>query len=235
MIQAISSSGAASITLESPIDITVSNSASKNPTFTLEANRNITINQNITAESSGKGLNIMLSADTDGDNIGAVIMNADVTTNGGQFKSATGGNVTHTYGTSDADKKNYGTYNGVKVGGGPNHDGFTVGTYFGGKDTAKQADNHFIKTNGGAITLNGEVAIGLNGGTLTLDTGGRDLTVTGLINSGNSYKAYIYGTDDWKANCQAKCNTFEKQTSYGVLQPRHFLGRRFNSWYFRWM
>ena len=210
MIQAISSSGAASITLESPIDITVSNSASKNPTFTLEANRNITINQNITAESSGKGLNIMLSADTDGDNIGAVIMNADVTTNGGWFKSATGGNVTHTYGTSDADKKNYGTYNGVKVGGGPNHDGFTVGTYFGGKDTAKQADNHFIKTNGGAITLNGEVAIGLNGGTLTLDTGGRYLTVTGLINSGNSYKAYIYGTDDWKANCQAKCNTFEK-------------------------
>ena len=210
MIQAISSSGAASITLESPIDITVSNSASKNPTFTLEANRNITINQNITAESSGKGLNIMLSADTDGDNIGAVIMNADVTTNGGWFKSATGGNVTHTYGTSDADKKNYGTYNGVKVGGGPNHDGFTVGTYFGGKDTAKQADNHFIKTNGGAITLNGEVAIGLNGGTLTLDTGGGDLTVTGLINSGNSYKAYIYGTDDWKANCQAKCNTFEK-------------------------
>ncbi|MFW5566864.1 MAG: hypothetical protein ACOCN7_08865, partial [Prevotella sp.] len=166
--------------------------------------------QNITAESSGKGLNIMLSADTDGDNIGAVIMNADVTTNGGWFKSATGGNVTHTYGTSDADKKNYGTYNGVKVGGGPNHDGFTVGTYFGGKDTAKQADNHFIKTNGGAITLNGEVAIGLNGGTLTLDTGGRDLTVTGLIKSGNSYKAYIYGTDDWKANCQAKCNTFEK-------------------------
>lgn len=198
MIQAISSSGAASITLESPIDITISNSASKNPTFTLEANRNITINQNITAESSGKGLNIMLNADTDGDNIGAVIMNADVTTNGGWFKSATGGNVTHTYGTSDADKKNYGTYNGVTVDGGPNHGGSTVGTYFGGKDTAKQAENRFIKTNGGAITLNGEVAIGLNGGTLNLETNGGALTVTGIVNSGNSYDYYYDAdTDTW--------------------------------------
>lgn len=199
MIQAISSSGAASITLESPIDIKISKSASKNPTFTLEANRNITINQNITAESSGKGLNIMLNADTDGDNIGAVIMNADVTTNGGWFKSATGGNVTHTYGTSDVDKKNYGTYNGVKVGGGPNHDESTVGTYFGGKDTAKQAENRFIKTNGGAITLNGEVAIGLNGGTLNLETNGGALTVTGIVNSGNSYDYYYYDadTDTW--------------------------------------
>lgn len=223
MIQAISSSGAASITLESPIDITVSSSASKNPTFTLEANRNITINQNITAESSGKGLNIMLNADTDGDNIGAVIMNADVTTNGGWFKSATGGNVTHTYGTSDADKKNYGTYNGVKVDGGPNHDGSTVGTYFGGKDTAKQAENRFIKTNGGAITLNGEVAISLNGGTLTLDTGGGDLTVTGLINSGNSYKAYIYGTDDWNNNEMIK-NMVKQYLEDGTVPAYHYIG-----------
>lgn len=223
MIQAISSSGAASITLESPIDIKISKSASKNPTFTLEANRNITINQNITAESSGKGLNIMLNADTDGDYIGAVIMNADVTTNGGWFKSATGGNVTHTYGTSDADKKNYGTYNGVKVVGGPKHDGSTVGTYFGGKDTAKQAENRFIKTNGGAITLNGEVAIGLNGGTLTLDTGGGDLTVTGLINSGNSYKAYIYGTDDWNNNEMIK-NMVKQYLEDGTVPAYHYIG-----------
>lgn len=223
MIQAISSSGAASITLESPIDITVSSSASKNPTFTLEANRNITINQNITAKSGGKGLNIMLNADTDGDNIGAVIMNADVTTNGGWFKSATGGNVTHTYGTSDADKKNYGTYNGVKIDGGPKHDGSTVGTYFGGKDTAKQAENRFIKTNGGAITLNGEVAIGLNGGTLTLDTGGGNLTVTGLINSGNSYKAYIYGSDDWKDNKMIQ-EMVEQYLKDGTVPAYHYIG-----------
>lgn len=202
IIQAISTSGAASITLSSPIDITVNSSASKNPTFTLEANRNITINQNITAKSGGKGLNIMLNADTDGDGIGAVIINADIATNGGNFTSVTGGKVTHTSnGTA-------GQYNTVKVGGAPAHEHLndpkynpaTVGTYFGGLNTSTKAENRSITTNGGAITLNGEVAIGLNGGTLTLDTGGGDLTVTGLINSGNSYKAYIYGTDDWNNN-----------------------------------
>ena len=223
IIQAISSSGAASITLDSPIDITVSSSASKNPTFTLEANRNITINENITAKSGGKGLNIMLNADTDGDGIGAVIMNADVTTNGGWFKSATGGSVTHKYGTSDADKKNYGTYNGVTVGGGPNHDGSSVGTYFGGKDTATKAENRFIQTSGGAITLNGEVAIGLNGGTLTLDTGGGDLTVTGLINSGNSYKAYIYGTDDWNNNKMIQ-DMVDQYLKDGTVPAYHYIG-----------
>lgn len=223
IIQAISSSGAASITLDSPIDITVSSSASKNPTFTLEANRNITINKNITAKSGGKGLNVMLNADTDGDGIGAVIMNADVTTNGGWFKSATGGSVTHKYGTSDADKKNYGTYNGVTVGGGPNHDGSSVGTYFGGKDTATKADNRFIQTSGGAITLNGEVAIGLNGGTLTLDTGGGDLTVTGLINSGNSYKAYIYGTDDWNNNKMIQ-DMVDQYLNDGTVPAYHYIG-----------
>lgn len=202
IIQAISTSGAASITLSSPIDITVNSSASKNPTFTLEANRNITINQNITAKSGGKGLNIMLNADTDGDGIGAVIINADIATNGGNFTSVTGGKVTHTNnGTA-------GQYNTVKVGGAPAHEKLndpkynpaTVGTYFGGLNTSTKAENRSITTNGGAITLNGEVAIGLNGGTLTLDTGGGDLTVTGLINSGNCYKAYIYGTDDWNNN-----------------------------------
>ena len=202
IIQAISASGAASITLSSPIDITVNSSASKNPTFTLEANRNITINQSITAKSGGKGLNIMLNADTDGDGIGAVIINADIATNGGNFTSVTGGKVTHTSnGTA-------GQYNTVKVGGAPAHEHLndpkynpaTVGTYFGGLNTSTKAENRSITTNGGAITLNGEAAIGLNGGTLTLDTGGGDLTVTGLINSGNSYKAYIYGTDDWNNN-----------------------------------
>ena len=202
IIQAISTSGAASITLSSPIDITVDTSASKNPTFTLEANRNITINNKITAESKGKGLNIMLNADTDGDGIGAVIINADIATNGGNFSSVTGGKVTHmSNGTA-------GQYNTVKVGGAPAHEHLndpnynpaTVGTYFGGLNTSTKAENRSITTNGGAITLNGEVAIGLNGGTLTLDTGGGDLTVTGLINSGNCYKAYIYGTDDWNNN-----------------------------------
>lgn len=117
-IQAISTSGAASITLDSPLTIAIGNSATKNPTFTLEANRNITIAKSITTSGS-KGLNIMLNADTDGDGIGAVIVNADITTNGGSFTSLTGGDVTH---TSNGEK---GAYNAVNVGGGPAHDDIT--------------------------------------------------------------------------------------------------------------
>lgn len=225
IIQAISTSGAASITLSSPIDITVNSSATKNPTFTLEANRNITINQNITAKSGGKGLNIMLNADTDGDGIGAVIINADIATNGGKFTSVTGGKVTHTSnGTA-------GQHNTVKVGGAPAHEHLndpkynpaTVGTYFGGLNTSTKAENRSITTNGGAITLNGEVAIGLNGGTLTLDTGGGDLTVTGLINSGNSYKAYIYGTDGWNNNKMIQ-DMVDQYLKDGTVPAYHYIG-----------
>lgn len=203
-IQAISSTGAASITLDSPINVNIDKNASKNPTFTLEATRNITINSPITADSSGKGLNVILNADTDGDAIGAVIINADISTNGGNFFSATGGTVTH---KSWSNTPGYNKYSGssinfktpVEISGAPNHRGSTVGTYFGDANSATAARNRYISTNGGAITLNGEVAIGLNGGTLNLETNGGALTVTGIVNSGNSYDYYYYDadTDTW--------------------------------------
>ncbi len=203
-IQAISSTGAASITLDSPINVNIDKNASKNPTFTLEATRNITINSPITADSSGKGLNVILNADTDGDAIGAVIINADISTNGGNFISATGGTVTH---KSQSNTPGYNKYSGssinfktpVEISGAPTHSGSTVGTYFGDANSATAARNRHISTNGGAITLNGEVAIGLNGGTLNLETNGGALTVTGIVNSGNSYDYYYYNadTDTW--------------------------------------
>lgn len=203
-IQAISSTGAASITLDSPINVNIDKNASKNPTFTLEATRNITINSPITADSSGKGLNVILNADTDGDAIGAVIINADISTNGGNFISATGGTVTH---NSRSNTPGYNKYSGssinfktpVEISGAPSHSGSTVGTYFGDANSATAARNRHISTNGGAITLNGEVAIGLNGGTLNLETNGGALTVTGIVNSGNSYDYYYYDadTDTW--------------------------------------
>lgn len=193
-IQAISTSGAASISLESPLTIDIASTASKNPTFTLEANRNITIAKDIKTSGS-KGLNIILNADTDGDGMGAVIINADITTNGGFFKSSTGGSVTHGS-VGNANKYNQqgnSIWNTpVKVGGEPNHDGHTVGTYFGIGDTTKVFEDRNISTNGGDITLNGEVAIGLNGGTLNLNTANGMVNVSGIINSGNSYNQYIY-------------------------------------------
>ena len=196
-IQAAATNGNANIIVKNDIDKT----SGGDTTLTLEAMRNITINGNITSTSNK--LNVVLNADTNGDAIGAVIINKDIKTNGGNFTSTSGGNIVYTTPTST--KKGYdlgslGTDSKID----PNK--VTVGTYFGHVDNNGTADgaydNRLIQTNGGKITLNGEVAIGLNGGTLTLDSSNAsgtpgDITVTGIINSGNSYGAYVYGTTTW--------------------------------------
>lgn len=191
----------ANITVNSPIKKESGDGA----TLTLDAMRNITINKEITS-TSGK-LNVKLNSDTNGNKVGAVIINADIDTNGGDFTSTSGGNTIYTSSstTKGYDLGTFGTDSNVdpqKV---------TVGTYFGNINDKFVADgsksDRSITTKGGSITLNGEVAIGLAGGALNLDsatkdadgnTVGGDVTVTGIINSGNSYATYIYGTDAWK-------------------------------------
>lgn len=56
-----------------------------------------------------------------------------------------------------------------------------------------------------------------------MDTGGGDLTVTGLINSGNSYKAYIYGTDDWNNNEMIQ-NMVKQYLEDGTVPAYHYIG-----------
>lgn len=200
-IQAAATNGVANITVNSPIK----KESGEDATFTLDAMRNITINKEITS-TSGK-LNVKLNSDTNGNKVGAVIINADIDTNGGDFTSTSGGNTIYTSSstTKGYDLGTFGTDSNVdpqKV---------TVGTYFGNINDKFVADgsksDRSITTKGGSITLNGEVAIGLAGGALNLDsatkdadgnTVGGDVTVTGIINSGNSYATYIYGTDAWK-------------------------------------
>lgn len=198
-IQAIATNGVANITVNSPIK----KEAGTDATFTLDAMRNITINKAITS-TSGK-LNVLLNSDTDGNKIGAVIINADIDTNGGNFISSSGGNLVYSPNKENETTKGY-DKGSIKTGTGPKSDGSTVGTYFGNVNVNFVADgskaDRYIKTKGGDITLNGEVAIGLNGGTLTVDSSGKDtngaVKVTGIINSGNSYATYIYGTDEWE-------------------------------------
>lgn len=201
-IQAAATNGVANITVNSPIK----KESGEDATFTLDAMRNITINKEITS-TSGK-LNVKLNSDTNGNKVGAVIINADIDTNGGDFTSTSGGNTIY---TSSSTTKGYdlGTFDtNPKV----DPQKVTVGTYFGYVNDKFVADgskaDRSITTKGGSITLNGEVAIGLAGGKLNLDSatkdaegntvGGGDVTVTGIINSGNSYATYIYGTDAWK-------------------------------------
>lgn len=205
-IQAAANNGSANIIVRDGITKVDGDDA----TFTLEAMRNITINGDIT--SNKNKLNIVLNADTNNDAIGAVIINANLKTNGGYFTTATGGEqIKNADGKiEDNSVKFTGTasagYSEGTLTGKADPNGHTVGTYFGHVDSSGTADgakdDRSIQTNGGKITLNGEVAIGLNGGTLTLDSSSTDgtkgdITVTGIINSGNSYGTYMYGTDTW--------------------------------------
>lgn len=213
-IQAAATNGNANIIVSSNIDKTLGNDA----TLTLDAMRNITVNGNISSTSNK--LNVILNADSNGDQIGAVIINANINTNGGDFTSASGGTVTYT--SDEAKTKGYdkGTLSGD-----PDHKGHTVGTYFGHVNDDGTADGNkgdrLIKTGGGNITLNGEVAIGLNGGTLTLDSGGGAVTATGIINSGNSYGAYVYGTDTWNTLVE---DTLEQYLKDGKVPAYHYKG-----------
>lgn len=213
-IQAAATNGNANIIVSSNIDKTLGNDA----TLTLDAMRNITVNGNISSTSNK--LNVILNADSNGDQIGAVIINANINTNGGDFTSASGGTVTYT--SDEAKTKGYDK--GI-LSGDPDHKGHTVGTYFGHVNDDGTADGNkgdrLIKTGGGNITLNGEVAIGLNGGTLTLDSGGGAVTATGIINSGNSYGAYVYGTDTWNTLVE---NTLEQYLKDGKVPAYHYNG-----------
>ena len=122
-----------------------------------------------------------MNSDTDGDAIGAVIINANIKTNGGNFTSGSGGT------------RHYDRYNRLIGAGDPSKG--TVGTYFG---NGGATGNRSVTTNGGAVNLYGDVAIGLNGGKLTIDTTKEDGTgglvnITGTIESGNSYTLYYQG------------------------------------------
>ena len=246
-IQAASTSQAASITVNSAINPKVE--GDREATLTLEAQRNITINKEIKANASGGKLNVKLNSDTDGDGVGAVIINADISTNGGTFTSGSGGTVKFdgtqkdTSGNTIYENKvdafgkkvpkyltagysSGGTYSGTA-----NIQGNTVGTYFGyvtsaGETVTEVSENRTITTNSGDINLYGEVAIGLNGGTLSLDTSktagtGGALNITGIINSGNSYTDYIYGTDAWNKLVSTLVGEY---IAAGTVPSYHFVG-----------
>lgn len=252
-IQAASTSQAASITVNSAIKPKVEGDGEA--TLTLEAQRNVTINQEIAADKDGGKLNVKLNSDTDGDGVGAVIINADISTNGGTFTSGSGGNVQ--FDATQKDTKGNTIYetaangkakedafgnkipkyltagysSGGKYSGTANIQGHTVGTYFGyvtpaGKTVTEYSESRNITTNGGDINIYGEVAIGLNGGTLTLDTSktggnGGAVNITGIVNSGNSYEAYIYGTDKWNELVE---KLVQEYLNHNSVPSYHFIG-----------
>lgn len=213
-VQAAATNGSANIIVKNDIDKKDGDDA----TLTLDAMRNITINGNIS--STYNKLNVVLNADSNGDKIGAVIINGNINTNGGDFTSASGGNVTYT--SNKANTKGYGK---GTLKGKAEPAGHTVGTYFGHVNEDGTADgkkdDRLIQTKGGKITLNGEIAIGLNGGTLTLDSNGGAVMATGIINSGNSYGAYVYGTTTWDELTADKVNYY---LTNDIVPAYHYQG-----------
>lgn len=177
----IYSFGVSNITLNAPIEKSTAKRDSlaaaygeenKEATLTLEAQRNIIINAPITA-TAGQ-LNVKLHADTDGDVKGMVIVNSDITTNGGDFIAGCGTTI----------------------------DAGRVGTYFGHANDEKDADGNYpvngdrrIVTNGGKVSLYGDVALGLNKGKLVIDTtgpngDGGDIHISGNVDSANTYRLF---------------------------------------------
>ncbi|WP_026760788.1 filamentous hemagglutinin N-terminal domain-containing protein [Selenomonas ruminantium] len=158
------------IIVAAPITMTSGEKA----TLTLEAERNVIVKKEISASGNNK-LNVVLHADTDGDAKGMVAISADINTNGGAFTA--------------------GAWN-------VNADGeITVGTYFGPYDVEnntptndKQTQSSInLITNGGNVNLYGDVAMGLNEGTLTIDTTTKSgsngtVNITGNVDSLNTYK-----------------------------------------------
>lgn len=70
------------------LDSAINKTSGADTSLTLEAERNVTVNAGITSTSGA--LDVNLHSDTDGDGLGAVLINADIATNGGTFKSGSG-------------------------------------------------------------------------------------------------------------------------------------------------
>ena len=160
------------IIVAAPITMTSGEKA----TLTLEAERNVIVKKEITASGNNK-LNVVLHADTDGDAKGMVAISADINTNGGDFTAGAW------KGNAESEKE------------------ITVGTYFGPYDVEnntptndKQTQSSInLITNGGNVNLYGDVAMGLNEGTLTIDTTTKSgsngaVNITGNVDSLNTYK-----------------------------------------------
>lgn len=114
------------------------------------------------------------------------------------------------------------------------HDAGTVGTHFGNTNTSgesgEKGDRRII-TNGGAVTLNGEVSIGLNGGSLIIDTTAKDgksdgkVTVTGIVNSGNAYTLYTENSDKLNKLFESLAKITDEKDPLYKYTPQYYLSK----------
>ncbi|MFV0636339.1 filamentous hemagglutinin N-terminal domain-containing protein, partial [Mitsuokella sp. WILCCON 0060] len=141
--------GNADITLDSALNVNQTTTG-KN-TFTLESQGDVNINADIKATSP---LNVVLNADSDGNDKGGVNINADIRTGGGSLTTGKNG-----------------------------------ATFFG--STQEGEANRVIETAGGAVNIQNEARLQLNGGTLSINTSGGNVTFAKNVASMNKYEAFM--------------------------------------------
>jgi filamentous hemagglutinin family protein len=163
-------------------DITVSSAIIKasgdtDVTLTLNAANSIVLDQAISNTDGTGKLNVVLDADNNngtGDGAGIVMLNANITTNGGNMSFGTGRTAT--------------------IGG--------VSTLVGGDVFVAGAGARTISTNGGAVDVKGEMIIANTAG-LVVNSSGGNVRFYGLLNSGNQYtfvdKTADVGAGTWDA------------------------------------
>ncbi|HPX61139.1 MAG TPA: filamentous hemagglutinin N-terminal domain-containing protein [Deltaproteobacteria bacterium] len=172
-------------------DITVSSAITKTAgdtdvTLTLQAANSIVVDQAISNTGGTGKLNVVLDADNNngtGDGAGIVLLNADITTNGGSLSFGTGRTAT--------------------IGG--------VSTLVGGDVFVGGSAAQTISTNGGAVDVKGEMLIANTNG-LTINSNGGNVRFHGLLNSGNQYtfvdKTGSAGSGTWgEARTEAQNGT----------------------------
>ncbi|MFA6119718.1 MAG: autotransporter-associated beta strand repeat-containing protein, partial [Sideroxydans sp.] len=157
-------------------DITVVSAITKNSgntdvTLTLRAANSIVVNQAITNSGGTGKLNVVLDADNNagvGDGGGVVMLNNNITTNGGSLS--------------------FGTGRTASLGG--------VTTLVGGDVFVGGSGALTLSTNGGAVDVKGEMIIANTAG-LTVNSNGGNVRFYGLLNSGNSYASVAHLGGTW--------------------------------------
>ena len=141
--------GNADITLDSALKVDQTTTGSN--TLTLESQGDVNINADINATSP---LNVVLNADSDGNDKGGVNINADIRTGGGSLTTGANG-----------------------------------ATFFG--STQEGEAKRVIETAGGAVNIQNEARLQLNGGTLSINTSGGNVTFAKNVASMNKYEAFM--------------------------------------------
>ena len=147
-------------------DITVSSAITKasgdtDVTLTLQAANSIVVDQAISNTGGTGKLNVVLDADNNsgtGDGAGIVLLNNNITTNGGSLSFGTGRTAT--------------------IGG--------VSTLVGGDVFVGGAGAITLSTNGGSVDVKGEMIVANTNG-LTINSANGNIRFYGLLNSGNQY------------------------------------------------